>query len=181
MTFSPIHLKHTSVKAEDLMALFAISDICFVSSTRDGMNLVAYEYVACQAERHGVLVLSEFAGCAQTFASGAVICNPWDIQDMTDCLYQAVTLPEEERKAMHARLLVKVCKYTSSWWGESFINELVRVTNKPTEDLRIRRPSMLRDPPQPKSVEKPSGTILTTRPGGKVTFEMDPRYRTEES
>ena len=112
MAFSPVHLKHTSVSNEDLKALYALSDVCLVASTRDGMNLVAYEYVACQAERHGVLVLSEFAGCAQSFASGSVICNPWDIQDMSDALYKAITMDEEEKESMHERLFSKVTKYT---------------------------------------------------------------------
>ncbi|GAM85661.1 hypothetical protein ANO11243_036680 [Dothideomycetidae sp. 11243] len=177
MSFSPVHLKHASVSHEDLMALFALSDICLIASTRDGMNLVAYEYVACQAERHGVLVLSEFAGCAQNFASGSLICNPWDIQDMSDALHKAVTMDEVTKRAMHDRLFKKV---TNSWWGESFINELLRVTDTTEETLRIRRSTLSRNPdPESKAGERPRGMVMTTRPGGKVTFEMDPRYASD--
>lgn len=112
MDFNPVHLKHTTVPSSELTALFSISDVCLVSSTRDGMNLVAYEYVACQAERHGVLVLSEFAGCAQSFASGAVISNPWDIEELADSLHEAVTMPEEEKLRRHENLWNYVHKYT---------------------------------------------------------------------
>ena len=73
----PIHFMHKSVNFEELLALYAVSDACIVSSTRDGMNLVrmcaeafvtqqvSYEYIACQQEKNGVMVLSEFAGAAQ--------------------------------------------------------------------------------------------------------------------
>jgi trehalose 6-phosphate synthase len=64
--FMPIHFMHKSVTFDELVALYAVSDACLVSSTRDGMNLVSYEYVSCQRERHGVLILSEFAGAAQS-------------------------------------------------------------------------------------------------------------------
>jgi len=62
----PIHFLNKSVNFVELCALYAVADMCLVTSTRDGMNLVSYEYVACQQENHGVLVLSEFAGAAQS-------------------------------------------------------------------------------------------------------------------
>lgn len=61
----PIHLLHRSVDFNELCALYAVSDVCLVTSTRDGMNLVSYEYIACQQQRNGVMILSEFAGAAQ--------------------------------------------------------------------------------------------------------------------
>ena len=64
--FMPIHFINKSVNFEELCAIYAAADVCLVTSTRDGMNLVSYEYVACQDGNHGVLVLSEFAGAAQS-------------------------------------------------------------------------------------------------------------------
>jgi len=55
-----------SVNFEELVALYTLADVCLVTSTRDGMNLVSYEYICCQQENHGVLILSEFAGAAQS-------------------------------------------------------------------------------------------------------------------
>ncbi len=56
--------------------------MAIVTSLRDGMNLVSYEYVACQSDNAGVLVLSEFAGAAQSLGAGAILVNPWNIIDM---------------------------------------------------------------------------------------------------
>lgn len=64
--FTPIHFMNKSVAFEELVALYYMADACLVSSTRDGMNLVSYEFIACQRERNGVLILSEFAGAAQS-------------------------------------------------------------------------------------------------------------------
>ena len=64
--FTPIHFMHKSVSFDELTALYAVADACIVSSTRDGMNLVSYEYIVCQQNNHGVLILSEFAGAAQS-------------------------------------------------------------------------------------------------------------------
>jgi len=108
------------------MALYAISDVCLVSSTRDGMNLVAYEYIACQGERHGMLVLSEFAGCAQNFASGAILCNPYNIEELSQGIYEAVTMSDADRKDNHDRLSKYVSKYTRqvTWQISSLLSVL---------------------------------------------------------
>ena len=71
----PIHFMHKSVAFEELIALYAVSDVCLVSSTRDGMNLVSYEYIATQQKRHGVMILSEFTGAAQSL-NGSIVVNP---------------------------------------------------------------------------------------------------------
>lgn len=57
----------------ELVALYRIADVCLVTSTRDGMNLVAYEYIATQQEKHGVLILSEFAGAAQSLKGSSIL------------------------------------------------------------------------------------------------------------
>lgn len=64
--FVPIHFMHRSIPFNELVALYAVSDVCLVSSTRDGMNLVSYEYISAQQNNHGVMILSEFAGAAQS-------------------------------------------------------------------------------------------------------------------
>lgn len=78
--------------------MYAASDICFVSSIRDGMNLVSYEYVATQSERKGVLLLSEFAGAAEQLR-GSVLFNPWDTDGTVEALRQAVTMDSYQRSA----------------------------------------------------------------------------------
>ena len=94
--YTPIHFMHQTVDFSELLALYAVSDVCVVASTRDGMNLVSFEYIACQQKRHGSMILSEFAGSAQSL-DGSIIVNPWNIFEMARAMYQAVTMDEEER------------------------------------------------------------------------------------
>ncbi len=64
---------------------------------------MSYEYIACQQERQGVLVISEFAGAAQSL-NGSIVVNPWDSQQVADAIYEAVTTPEETRADNHKKL-----------------------------------------------------------------------------
>ena len=124
--FMPIHFLHQSVSFDELTALYAMSDVCFVTSTRDGMNLVSYEYIATQRERHGVMILSEFTGAAQSL-SGSLIVNPWNTEDMANALHDAVTMSAEQREANYKKLEKYVFKYTSAWWGKQFVTEMKRL------------------------------------------------------
>ena len=93
-------LLHSSVPFNELVALYNVADACLISSTRDGMNLVASEYVASQREHKGVLVLSEFAGAAEQLV-GSVRFNPWCLADMVDALTTALTMGRPERALRH--------------------------------------------------------------------------------
>ncbi len=125
--FMPIHFLHQSVSFEELTALYAVSDVCLVSSTRDGMNLVSYEYIASQAKRHGSLILSEFTGAAQSL-NGALIINPWNTEELANAIHESVTMGAEQREINFKKLEKYVFKYTSAWWGESFVTELNRIS-----------------------------------------------------
>ncbi|KAG9232343.1 alpha,alpha-trehalose-phosphate synthase [Amylocarpus encephaloides] len=125
--FMPIHFIHQSISFEELTALYAVSDVCLVSSTRDGMNLVSYEYIATQRARHGVMILSEFTGAAQSL-NGALIVNPWNTEEIAGAIHDAVTMQPEQREINFKKLEKYVFKYTSAWWGESFVGELVRIS-----------------------------------------------------
>ncbi|KAF7312344.1 Glycosyltransferase family 20 protein [Mycena indigotica] len=124
--FMPIHFMHKSLAFDELCALYAVSDVCLVSSTRDGMNLVSYEYVACQQARQGVMILSEFAGAAQSL-NGSLIVNPWDSQQVADAIHEAVTMDAETRAENHRKLFKYVNKYSAAFWGTSFVKEMGRI------------------------------------------------------
>ena len=109
--FMPIHFMHKSVAFDELIALYAVSDVCLVSSTRDGMNLVSYEYIATQQKRHGVMVLSEFTGAAQSL-NGSIVVNPWNTEELANAIHEAITLPTDLRKLNHEKLYAYVTKYT---------------------------------------------------------------------
>ena len=107
----PIHFMHKSIPFDEMVALYAASDVCLVSSTRDGMNLVSYEYIASQQDNPGVLILSEFAGAAQSLTRGLIV-NPWNTEELSDAIHQAVTMTDEMRKSNHEALSDYINKYT---------------------------------------------------------------------
>lgn len=84
--------------------MYSIADMCLLTSTRDGMNLVAFEYVACQDEHNGVLVLSEFAGAAAFMAEGSIQFHPANMKEMAQAMNRALTMSKEERKSRHLKL-----------------------------------------------------------------------------
>lgn len=86
---------YKSVRKTELIALYALADVCLVSSTHDGMNLVSYEYLACQRENHGVLVISEYAGVAEALSGGALAVNTWDTDEFSSVIHQALLMGKE--------------------------------------------------------------------------------------
>lgn len=103
---------HRSVPFNELTALYSIADVCLLTSTRDGMNLVAFEYVACQEKRHGVLVLSEFAGAATFMRDGSIPFHPANKTEMSQALFNALNLDGDERKRKYEYLRDFVNKNT---------------------------------------------------------------------
>lgn len=134
----PIHFLHRSISFEELCALYAISDACLVTSTRDGMNLVSrlseksfanqrteawllqvsYEYVACQQTRHGCLILSEFTGAAHSL-NGSLIVNPWATDQVADAINRAVTMSDKDRAANFEKLSSYVSSFTAAQYVPS--------------------------------------------------------------
>lgn len=121
--FVPIHFMHKSIPFDELISLYHVSDVCLISSTRDGMNLVSYEYIACQKEKNGALILSEFAGAAQSL-NGAIVVNPWNIEELSEAIKESLTMPQEKRRIEFEKLFEYISKHTSAHWGETFVKEL---------------------------------------------------------
>ncbi|MDX1676050.1 MAG: trehalose-6-phosphate synthase, partial [Longimicrobiales bacterium] len=94
--WQPVHLIKQSLPAGRLSVLYRAADACIVSSLRDGMNLVAKEFVASQVDGRGVLLLSRFAGAAEELEH-AFIVNPYDPEDFSRVLRDALNLPAQER------------------------------------------------------------------------------------
>lgn len=125
VTDTPIHYVHSSVQFDELCALYAVADMCVVSSVRDGMNLVAMEYVACSL-CDGVLVLSEFAGTA-SMLPGALSINPWCIDSIVHAINRGMTMDKEERRRRHAVNYDNVCMFSAKKWAETNINYLLNI------------------------------------------------------
>jgi trehalose 6-phosphate synthase len=100
----PVIYIHRSIPFHELTALYAVSDACLLSSSRDGMNLVAFEYVACQAERQGALLISEFAGAASFMEAASVAFNPANVSEVSNAIYEGFTVDSKEQKARYRKL-----------------------------------------------------------------------------
>lgn len=120
----PIHHLDRSLDFHALCALYAVTDVALVTSLRDGMNLVSYEFVACQDSKKGVLILSEFAGAAQSLGAGAILVNPWNIIDVASAIAQAFNMSQEEREKRHRLNFQHVKTHTAQEWAETFVSEL---------------------------------------------------------
>jgi trehalose 6-phosphate synthase len=118
-----------------LTALYRLSRVGLVTPLRDGMNMVAKEYVAAQQpEDPGVLLLSRFSGAAEEM-DGAVIVNPYDVDGMAEALRMAVEMPLAERTQRWTRSMDKLRQNTIHHWGQRFVNDLraVRPARQTTE------------------------------------------------
>ena len=121
--WTPIHYLYRSVPSETLLALYRAADVMLVTPLRDGMNLVAKEFVASRADNGGMLVLSEFAGAADELAD-AIIVNPYDVDGVADAIHYALTMSDGERRACMSRMRDHVRTHALGAWTESFINDL---------------------------------------------------------
>lgn len=120
----PIHYIHRPVPRTRLGEIYRSSDVGLVTPLRDGMNLVAKEYVTAQdAEDPGVLILSRFAGAAETMHE-ALIVNPYNLPEVAEAMVTALEMPRKERVARHASLLASVRENDVVAWSEAFISSL---------------------------------------------------------
>ncbi|AKE40765.1 Trehalose-6-phosphate synthase [Corynebacterium kutscheri] len=121
-----VHYHHTSVAKKQLVQLYAAADIMLVTPLKDGMNLVAKEYVACHSDASGALVLSEFAGAAHEL-SEAYLCNPFDIESIKRHIAAAANNTSTERMSA---LSTQVRTHDVNLWASSFLENLHAIHNR---------------------------------------------------
>ncbi len=120
---SPLAYHYQGFDHEALAAYYLATDIALVTPLRDGMNLVAKEYVACHAERDGVLILSEFAGAAREMKD-AVLVNPYEPDAIAAAIETAVHMAVGQRKRRMRALVRKVGTHDLAWWTSTFLEML---------------------------------------------------------
>ncbi|RJL34252.1 alpha,alpha-trehalose-phosphate synthase (UDP-forming) [Bailinhaonella thermotolerans] len=119
----PVHYLHTSYSRAELAALYCAADVMVVTPLRDGMNLVAKEYVSCRGDQQGALVLSEFAGAADELRQ-AFLVNPYDIDGLKKIMLEAMRAnPAELAKRMRA-MRRRVATYDVDRWAADFMDAL---------------------------------------------------------
>ena len=134
---SPVQFLHRGFPPADLAALYALSEVCLVTPLRDGMNLVAKEFLDCQREeiagRPGVLILSELAGAAEEL-SNAIQVNPHNTDEVAGAIAHALEMPDEERKSRIEAMQKRLRLRHSGPWAESFVADLEKV---PAREQRV--------------------------------------------
>jgi trehalose 6-phosphate synthase/phosphatase len=172
--WQPVVYMRRAVDKNELAALYAAADVAWVGPLRDGMNLVAKEYVACQRGGHGVLVLSEFAGAAQELGEALRI-NPYDEAGTAETIARALEMDEEARTERMAALRERVQRNGAVAWGDRFLEGLQQAA-------RMTGPQQKADLPTPEPValgaamaRARSRLLLLDYDGTLVPFARRPR------
>lgn len=124
LEWMPVRYIHRTVARPRLAGLYRASRVALVTPLRDGMNLVAKEFIAAQdPEDPGVLVLSRFAGAAEQLDESLLV-NPYDTEGTASAIQMALQMPLEERRTRHQALLATCRQYDVHWWCDSFLGAL---------------------------------------------------------
>ncbi len=144
ISWTPIWYFYRTLPFENLIDLYTSSDVALITPVRDGMNLVAKEYVATRTDNNGVLVLSEMAGAAKEM-SEALLINPFNFEQIADTLRRAIEMPMNEQQKRMKALKKRVSRYSVDKWATEFMQALKEtqqegqlITAKRLKDTHIK-------------------------------------------
>ncbi|KQC14220.1 MAG: trehalose-6-phosphate synthase [Desulfuromonas sp. SDB] len=137
ISWTPIIFIYRAFLFEELAALYNIADVCLVTPIRDGMNLIAKEYIASKGNQPGVLILSEMAGAVEEMGEVLVI-NPNDFDQIAQAIDQALSMPEQEQKERNAVVRDRLKRYDIIKWATDFIDSLFLI-KKYQNDLKEKK------------------------------------------
>jgi trehalose 6-phosphate synthase len=138
LDWTPVRFVKRAFSRQVLAGLYRHAAVGLVTPMRDGMNLVAKEYVAAQDPADpGVLVLSRFAGAARQMAD-ALIVNPFDKSEVAEAIYDALEMPLEERQRRHASLLAVLKARDINWWADAYLAALSRSSRHTARKPKLR-------------------------------------------
>ncbi len=161
LDWTPIRYTNRAIAHSALTGLYRIARVGLVTPLRDGMNLVAKEYVAAQRRGNpGVLVLSRFAGAAQELDS-ALLVNPYDTDAVATALVRALGMPLDERKERWAAMMARIEENTVDHWCTTFVDALANPALAPTvhEPIAVSRDPDLRPTPARPHVSEGPGAV----------------------
>lgn len=129
VNWTPIWYYYRSFDFDDLINLYRLSDVAMVTPLRDGMNLVAKEYLATRIQNDGVLILSELAGASKELHQSLIV-NPFDITSLSNTIHEALNMPLSEQVERNTELRERVKRYNITFWSETFLKELDRISKR---------------------------------------------------
>ena len=124
VNWTPIWYYYRSMSFDELIDLYTISDIAMITPVRDGMNLVAKEFVATRVDGDGVLILSEMAGASKELYESITV-NPFDLNKMSDMILQAIKMPNKEQIERNRSMQERLSRYTVNYWANDFMKNLI--------------------------------------------------------
>ena len=136
--WTPIWYFYRALPFDDLIALYTNSHVALITPLRDGMNLVAKEYIATRVEQDGVLILSEMAGAANEL-SQALLINPDNVQQIADALKQALEMPADEQRQRMKAMQDRLSRYTVEKWARNFVDTLHEASHRAPEVVACRK------------------------------------------
>jgi trehalose 6-phosphate synthase/phosphatase len=125
MDWTPVVYQYKSLDFKNLVALYLAADVALITPMRDGMNLVAKEFIASRTDKKGVLILSETTGAAAELGE-AILVNPTDRREIAEALMQALTMPIEEQMMRNEGMQKRLQEYDVMKWAEDFISQLLQ-------------------------------------------------------
>lgn len=126
MGWTPIWYFYRTRPFDELTALYQRANLLLVTALRDGMNLIAKEYIAAKRDETGIVVLSETAGAAREM-SEALIINPFDEEGIASAIKEGLEMPEEEQKERNRRIRRRLSRYNVEYWAKDFVAKLQKV------------------------------------------------------
>lgn len=139
LSSSPIQYYPQYLSPHEYFALLRVADVGLITTVRDGMNTTGLEYILCQQDNHGPLILSEFSGTAGNLGN-AIHINPWDLMGVADAIDRALSMCAEDRAAQHAKLYKHVTTNTVATWSNQYLNRLL--TNLSSFDQSESTPAL---------------------------------------
>ncbi|HUW98463.1 MAG TPA: trehalose-6-phosphate synthase [Acidiferrobacter sp.] len=137
----PIHYIFRSLSRTELLAYYRACEIALITPLKDGMNLVAKEFCAVSCEGESVLILSEFAGAAAQLQKGALLVNPYNVEEVAEAIHRAIHMGPGERRARMHKLKRLVREYDIFWWVDTFLKAAMTgdLGNSPIPDEYVPR------------------------------------------
>ena len=129
LSWTPVHYFYRSFPLNALSAFYRMADVGLVTPLRDGMNLVAKEYIASKLDKNGVLVLSEMAGASKELLDSILI-NPNDVEQMVESINTALTMPTAEKARRMETMQESLKKYNIHHWVKIFMERLHFIKEK---------------------------------------------------
>ncbi|WP_423126588.1 bifunctional alpha,alpha-trehalose-phosphate synthase (UDP-forming)/trehalose-phosphatase [Gaoshiqia sp. Z1-71] len=174
VNYTPVWYFFRSLPFENLIELYSTSDVALITPVRDGMNLVAKEYIASRVNQTGVMIISEMAGVAKETGE-AIVINPNDEGEIADAIYQALNMPIAEQRERMKFLQQRISRYDVFKWSGEFIKALRRIENIQHKFLAKRITSSVRNELVGQYRKAQHRAIFLDYDGTLVSFQNDPQ------